>query len=44
MNSFIGGGLLMTIGGVIALISYLSRDGVTVDRTLTERASSESEV
>lgn len=35
MNSFIGGGLLMTIGGVIALISYLSSGrGVTVDRTL----------
>jgi hypothetical protein len=35
MNCFIGGGLLMTIGGVIALISYLSSgQGVTVDRTL----------
>ncbi len=35
MNSFIGGGLLMTIGGVIALISYLSSGrGVTVDRSL----------
>lgn len=35
MNCFIGGGLLMTIGGVIALISYLaSGRGVTVDRTL----------
>jgi hypothetical protein len=35
MNCFIGGGLLMTIGGVIALISYLSSGrGVTVDRTL----------
>ena len=35
VNSFIGGGLLMTIGGVIALISYLSSGrGVTVDRTL----------
>lgn len=35
MNSFIGGGLLMTIGGVIALISYLaSGRAVTVDRTL----------
>lgn len=35
MNSFIGGGLLMTIGGVISLISYLSSGrGVTVDRTL----------
>jgi hypothetical protein len=35
MNSFIGGGLLMTIGGVISLISYLaSGRGVTVDRTL----------
>src|SRR5579883_2587967 len=31
MNCFIGGGLLMTIGGVIALISYLaSGRGVTV--------------
>jgi hypothetical protein len=36
MNSFIGGGLLMTIGGVISLISYLSSGrGVTVDRTLS---------
>ncbi|MCP9496924.1 MAG: hypothetical protein MSG64_21100, partial [Pyrinomonadaceae bacterium MAG19_C2-C3] len=36
MNCFIGGGLLMTIGGVIALISYLaSGRGVTVDRTLS---------
>jgi fatty-acid desaturase len=35
MNCFIGGGLLMTIGGVIALVSYLaSGRGVTVDRTL----------
>jgi hypothetical protein len=35
VNSFIGGGLLMTIGGVIALISYLSSGrGVTVDRSL----------
>lgn len=35
MNCFVGGGLLMTIGGVIALISYLSSGrGVTVDRTL----------
>ncbi len=35
MNCFIGGGLLMTIGGVIALVSYLSSGrGVTVDRTL----------
>ncbi len=35
MNSFIGGGLLMTIGGVIALIGYLSSGrGVTVDRSL----------
>jgi len=35
MNCFIGGGLLMTIGGVISLISYLaSGRGVTVDRTL----------
>ncbi len=35
MNSFVGGGLMMTIGGVIALISYLSSGrGVTVDRTL----------
>ncbi len=35
MNCFIGGGLLMTIGGVIALISYLSSGrGVTVDRSL----------
>ena len=35
MNCFIGGGLLMTIGGVIALISYLSSgQAVTVDRTL----------
>ena len=35
MNSFIGGGLLMTIGGVIALVSYLSSGrAVTVDRTL----------
>jgi hypothetical protein len=35
MNCFIGGGLLMTVGGVIALISYLaSGRGVTVDRTL----------
>lgn len=35
MNCFIGGGLLMTIGGVIALISYLaSGRGVTVDRSL----------
>jgi hypothetical protein len=35
MNSFIGGGLLMTIGGVIALVSYLaSGRAVTVDRTL----------
>jgi hypothetical protein len=35
MNCFIGGGLLMTIGGVIALISYLSSGrSVTVDRTL----------
>jgi hypothetical protein len=35
MNCFIGGGLLMTIGGVIALISYLSSGrAVTVDRTL----------
>lgn len=35
MNCFIGGGLLMTIGGVISLVSYLSSGrGVTVDRTL----------
>jgi len=35
MNCFIGGGLLMTIGGVISLISYLaSGRGVTVDRSL----------
>ena len=35
MNCFIGGGLLMTIGGVIALISYLSSGrAVSVDRTL----------
>lgn len=35
MNCFIGGGLLMTIGGVIALVSYLSAGrAVTVDRTL----------
>ncbi|MDQ3742850.1 MAG: hypothetical protein M3444_00420 [Acidobacteriota bacterium] len=35
MNCFIGGGLLMTIGGVIALVSYLaSGRAVTVDRTL----------
>jgi hypothetical protein len=35
MNCFIGGGLLMTIGGVIALVSYLSSGrAVTVDRTL----------
>ena len=35
MNCFIGGGLLMTIGGVIALVSYLSSGrGVTVDRSL----------
>lgn len=35
MNCFIGGGLLMTIGGVIALISYLSSGrAVTVDHTL----------
>lgn len=32
---FVGGGLLMTIGGVIALVNYLSSGrGVTVDRTL----------
>lgn len=35
MNCFIGGGLLMTIGGVIALVSYLSSGrAVSVDRTL----------
>ena len=35
MQCFVGGGLLMTIGGVISLISYLSSGrGVTVDRTL----------
>jgi hypothetical protein len=35
MNCFIGGGLLMAIGGVIALVSYLSSGrAVTVDRTL----------
>lgn len=34
-HCFIGGGILMTIGGVIALVSYLaSGRGVTVDRTL----------
>lgn len=34
-HCFIGGGLLMTIGGVISLVSYLSSGrGVTVDRTL----------
>ena len=32
---FVGGGLLMTIGGVISLVSYLSSGrGITVDRTL----------
>ena len=35
MNCFIGGGLMMTIGGVIALVSYLaSGRAVGVDRTL----------
>ncbi len=35
MQCFVGGGLLMTIGGVISLVSYLSSGrGVTVDRTL----------
>lgn len=35
MHCFIGGGFLMVIGGVIALISYLaSGRAVTVDRTL----------
>ena len=35
IQCFVGGGLLMTIGGVISLISYLaSGRGVTVDRTL----------
>ncbi len=35
MNQFIGGGMLMTIGGIIALISYLSGGrAVTVDRNL----------
>ena len=35
MNCFVGGGLLMTIGGVIALVSYLSSGrAVSVDRTL----------
>lgn len=35
MNCFVGGGLMMTIGGVIALVSYLaSGRAVTVDRTL----------
>lgn len=35
MNCFVGGGFLMVIGGVIALISYLaSGRAVTVDRTL----------
>ncbi len=35
VQCFVGGGLLMTIGGVISLVSYLSSGrGVTVDRTL----------
>ena len=35
MNQFIGGGMLMTIGGIIALISYLSGGrAVTVNREL----------
>ena len=35
MNCFIGGGLMMAIGGVIALVSYLaSGRAVGVDRTL----------
>ena len=35
MNCFVGGGLMMTIGGVIALVSYLaSGRAVGVDRTL----------
>jgi len=35
MHCFVGGGILMTIGGVISLVSYLaSGRGVTVDRTL----------
>lgn len=35
MNCFVGGGLMMTIGGVIALVSYLSSGrAVSVDRTL----------
>lgn len=35
MNQFIGGGMLMTIGGIIALISYLSGGrAVTVNRDL----------
>ncbi len=34
-NQFIGGGMLMTIGGIIALISYLSGGrAVTVNRDL----------
>lgn len=35
VNQFIGGGMLMTIGGIIALISYLSGGrAVTVNRDL----------